>query len=173
VADASMSVSKHGKLTRPQERHPMHGEGSAPEVAAVMTGNLAYVVDDNPDIVEMLKSLLEFLGIPAKTFVDPQKAIDAIWLEPVKPTLLVTDYEMGRINGVELIRRCLKANPQLKTMMISGSVAPPKPSECPVRIDCFMAKPFNTAEVMVNVQALLARGVVFSDLTACESSRTK
>jgi CheY-like chemotaxis protein len=168
-----MSVSKHRKLAYPQERHFMDGKGLAHEKTAGMAGNLAYVVDDNPDIVEMLKALLEFLGVPAKTFVDPQKAIDSFMLEPVKPTLLLTDFEMGRINGVELIRRCLKANPHLKTMMISGSIAPPKPSECSVRIDCFMAKPFNTSEVLVNVQSLLARGVVFSDLPACENPRPK
>lgn len=151
----------------------MDGKGVIPEIPIGPAGSLAYVVDDNPDIVEMLRALLDYLGVPSKGFVDPQKAIDAFLLEPVKPMLLLTDYEMGRINGVELIRRCLKMNPQLKTMMISGSVAPPKPEDCPVRIDCFMAKPFNAAEVLVNVQSLLAPGVIFSDLPAFGLHRPK
>jgi len=152
----------------------MEGKGWAPGIKIGAAYNLAYVVDDSPDIVEMLTAILDFLHVPAKGFVDPQKAIDAFLNEPVKPTLLLTDFDMGRINGVELIRRCLTLNPQLKTIMISGSIAPPKPSECCVRIDYFMAKPFNTEDVMVKVQSLLARGVVFADsLPAAEISRVK
>lgn len=149
----------------------MDGKGIMAESAVRATGNLAYVVDDNPDIVAMLKALLNHIGIPCKTFIDPQQAIDSFLLEPVKPNLLLTDFEMGRINGVELVRRCLQANPQLKTIMISGSVEPPKPSECPVRIDCFMSKPFHPAEILMNVQTLLARDVVFSKPRASEGLR--
>jgi len=39
-----------------------------------------------------------------------------------KPDLVITDFAMGSVNGFEVIERCKKAHPTLKTLLVSGTV---------------------------------------------------
>lgn len=67
----------------------------------------ALVVDDNPDMTEMLKFELEkdFNVVTASDGNDALKV-----LETTKPSILVTDLMMPGMDGIELCRR-LKSNP--------------------------------------------------------------
>ncbi|MEN6451347.1 MAG: diguanylate cyclase [Thermoguttaceae bacterium] len=61
------------------------------------------VVDDDPAMVRLLSRWLIKAGYTVRTATDGQEALDAIELEC--PDFLVTDWEMPRMDGLELCRR--------------------------------------------------------------------
>ncbi len=75
---------------------------------------IALVVDDNPDLTEMLKFELEneFVVITAADGNDALKKI-----ETVKPSIIVTDLMMPGMDGIELCRR-LKSTPETVSIPI-------------------------------------------------------
>ncbi|MDE5996756.1 MAG: response regulator, partial [Muribaculaceae bacterium] len=75
---------------------------------------IALVVDDNPDLTEMLKFELEneFVVITASDGNDALKTI-----ETVKPSIIVTDLMMPGMDGIELCRR-LKSAPETVSIPI-------------------------------------------------------
>jgi len=77
-----------------------------------------FVVDDDPTVMDSLRRLLARLGYPVRGFVDPAEAIRALEEEPVH--LLITDKEMAHIDGIELARRALEADPNTVVLMLTG-----------------------------------------------------
>jgi len=62
------------------------------------------IVDDNPTNVMLLKHMiLKLEECNPVCFTDPRKSL--IWCEEEKPDLLLVDYMMPEIDGLELIRR--------------------------------------------------------------------
>jgi DNA-binding NtrC family response regulator len=120
--------------------------------------SLVYAVDDDPEITGLMEAIMYHIGIPTRTFNNPAKALKALMEAPIKPLLLITDYDMGsgRWSGVDLIRECHKICPGLKTMIISGSIEPSKTYEFGVAIDGFLPKPFNYSDMIRVAQGLLA-----------------
>jgi two-component system, cell cycle response regulator len=60
------------------------------------------LVDDDPAMLRLLSRWLEKAGYPVRVAVDGRAALDAIELEC--PDFLITDWEMPRLNGLELCR---------------------------------------------------------------------
>lgn len=60
------------------------------------------VGDDDPAMRRLLARWLDGAGYPTRTVADGQEAIEAIELEC--PNFIITDWEMPRINGLELCR---------------------------------------------------------------------
>jgi two-component system, cell cycle response regulator len=59
--------------------------------------------DDDPAMLRLLSRWLNKAGYPTRTAADGQEALEAIELEC--PDFVITDWEMPRINGLELCRR--------------------------------------------------------------------
>src|SRR5437867_6007048 len=83
---------------------------------------LIYVVDDEPMLLELATVILEPLGYNVKTFRDPQTALDAFRSSKPYPSLLITDYSMHSMTGMDLIKACRKLEPQQRILLISGTV---------------------------------------------------
>ena len=61
------------------------------------------VGDDDPAMLRLLSRWLENAGYPTRTVADGQEALEAVELEC--PDFVITDWEMPRLNGLELCRR--------------------------------------------------------------------
>ena len=61
------------------------------------------IVDDDPDVVESTKVVLESAGYNVKTTVDGLDALTALKTEGYD--LVVSDIEMPRMNGFELVSK--------------------------------------------------------------------
>ena len=68
--------------------------------------------------------------------------------------LLVTNYDMPRVNGVELARRLRTKHERLMVLMISGSAPALDPND---DIE-LLGKPYNQVELAAKVRDLLRRG---------------
>lgn len=63
----------------------------------------ALVCDDDPAMQRLLSRWLQKAGIPTRAVSDGQEALEAIELEC--PDFIITDWEMPRIDGLELCRQ--------------------------------------------------------------------
>jgi DNA-binding NtrC family response regulator len=119
------------------------------------SNRLIYVVDDEEVLLETAEVALLAEGYALKKFRCPQAALDSFTQETPKPSLLVTDYAMSPMDGIELSTKCKSAHPGLKIMLVSGTAGPEIVLQSPVAVDKFMQKPYKLAELASTVRSLL------------------
>jgi len=77
--------------------------------------NKIMVVDDEENLLILLKGLLESHGFDAVTMKNGRECLDAI--EREKPDLLILDVMMPEMNGLDVAGK-IRANPKTKKTMI-------------------------------------------------------
>jgi len=117
---------------------------------------LLYLVDDEELVLDVTEATLAPQGFRVKKFHDPEAALKNFREAKAKPELLVTDYAMGKMNGLELIAKCKAAHPSLKTLLISGMAGAEIMRSAPVQADKFLAKPYPAPTLVETVRDLLA-----------------
>ena len=116
---------------------------------------LIFVVDDNPDLTLMAEMVLSAEGYNCKLFCDPKQVLKTFEKSPIRPDLLLTDYDMGSMNGLELIEHCRRDLPKLKTIMLSGTVEASTVLRHPVKVNEFLSKPYQPKQLVALVKSLL------------------
>jgi two-component system nitrogen regulation response regulator GlnG len=114
-----------------------------------------FVVDDIPELGEMLQVVLTDAGYPTRVFCDPVRALEEMRGASPKPLLLVSDFRMPGINGLELIHRCKLCHPSIKIISASAHMIHEEIEKYPVRPDRILAKPYSTAQLLEMVKELL------------------
>src|SRR5512141_1759328 len=85
-----------------------------------MANPCVLLVDDQRDIVRLLHSTLQTLGHPMDLVDAPSGEEALLEASRRKVDLLVTDYLLPGISGVELMRKIRVRSPELKVIFISG-----------------------------------------------------
>jgi CheY-like chemotaxis protein len=111
-----------------------------------------FVVDDEPMLLDLAALILQPLGYKVRTFSDPKKALAEY--PAAKPVVVVTDYAMAGMNGLELVRECKRINPRQKTILLSGTVDEKIYADEQNKPDRFLAKPYQIPEFVESVQTL-------------------
>jgi CheY-like chemotaxis protein len=119
-------------------------------------GALLYVVDDEPMLLELASVILEPLGYILETFRTPEAAVEAFRAADPPPDLIITDYAMHTMNGLELVGACRQIHPQQKALLVSGTVGPEVFRHEPIQPDRFLAKPYQSKQLVDAVAATLA-----------------
>jgi len=117
---------------------------------------LIYLIDDQPMLLDLAEMSLQNDGYAIKKFDDPKRALEVFMKAKTKPVLLITDYAMGKMNGLELIERCKAVHPELKTVLISGTAGAEIVLGATVKVDRFMGKPYQPANLADLVRHVLA-----------------
>ncbi len=80
------------------------------------------LVDDDEAILQMLPSLLRtVMDVQIECFSRPQAALAAFLDAPERYELVITDFQMPGMNGMELCREVLAVSPAQKIFLITGS----------------------------------------------------
>ena len=116
---------------------------------------LVFVVDDNVALTKMAEMILTAEGFQCHAFCDPTQVVAAFKRGSPHPDLLLTDYEMGSMNGLELIARCRQEIPTLKAILVSGTIKPEMLLRQPVKVDQFLSKSYQPSELAIMVKSLL------------------
>ena len=119
-------------------------------------GPLIYVVDDEPMLLELAALVLEPLGYQLQTFRDPEEAMRVFTAAKPRPAIVITDYAMHRLNGMDLVERCKQLQPGQKVILISGTVGHEVFQNAPVKPDRFLAKPYEARQLSDLVAVVLA-----------------
>ena len=69
--------------------------------------------------------------------------------------IILTDYFMGKMNGLELLTRCKQLDPAVKTILLSGTVEEDFVQEHASQPDKFLQKPFRPQNLVETVRGLL------------------
>ena len=112
-----------------------------------------FVVDDEPMLLDLAATILRPLGFKVRTFSDPRKALAEY--PAAKPAVVVTDYAMGGMNGLDLLRECKHINPRQKTILLSGTVDEKIYADTQIKPDRFLAKPYQIPDFVESIQTLL------------------
>jgi DNA-binding NtrC family response regulator len=120
--------------------------------------SVIYVVDDEPMVGEVVEILLQMEGFKPKLFQDPAVALMDFLAANPRPALLITDFVMGTMNGMELIDNCKRIQPDLKTILFSGNVGEKITSSYSVKPDRFVSKPFQPKVLIEVIRSLLNEG---------------
>lgn len=107
------------------------------------------------DLVEMV---LKPEGFDVRTFQDPARALADYSATRPPPDLVVTDYAMAGMNGLDVIRECRKQNPRQKTILVSGTVDESIYAHADVKPDVFIPKPYNTDELVTMIRSMVGAG---------------
>lgn len=111
-----------------------------------------FVVDDEPMLLDLAVTILQPLGFDVRTFRDPRKALAEY--PAAKPVVVVTDYAMGEMNGLDLVRECRRINPRQKIILLSGTVDENIYANSQIKPDCFLAKPYQIRDFVETIQSL-------------------
>jgi CheY-like chemotaxis protein len=114
-----------------------------------------YVVDDEPMLLELASVILEPLGYRIKTFRSPEAAINDFKAAQPRPVLVITDYAMHTMNGLDLIEACRRIRPTQKILLLSGTVGPDVFEGTSTRPDNFLAKPYQAKQLVDLVKSML------------------
>jgi DNA-binding response OmpR family regulator len=112
------------------------------------------VVDDDPDILELLRIKLEFSGHEVLTAPDGEAGLRAATEH--HPDLVLADWTMPRLTGVEMLTR-MRADAAIANTPFVLLTARAQEVDEP-GIDGFLAKPFSLADLTASVDRALARG---------------
>jgi CheY-like chemotaxis protein len=99
------------------------------------------LVDDNCDGLLVRRALLEELGFTVEVAHNGEEGFALF--QASNFDVIVTDYRMPRMNGVELIARIRQINPNARIVLLSGFVEPLGLTEENTGADAVIAKSAN------------------------------
>ncbi len=115
------------------------------------------VVDDEPDLLEVVKLILESDGYQVVTANSGQEALDLI--EKEMPDLVLLDIIMPRMDGWEVFSR-IKSNSKTHDIPVIMLTAKDQRIDKliglhVVRVDDYITKPFGRAELLERIKRVL------------------
>ncbi|MDQ3005451.1 MAG: response regulator [Chloroflexota bacterium] len=118
------------------------------------------VVDDVPDILELLDAMLKFKGYRVLTARNGQEALEVI--ERERPALIIADILMPKMDGFTLVNR-LRLNPQTRNIPIiflsATYVAPEdKAFARTIGVTRFIEKPVDVESFLPMIAEYLTQG---------------
>ncbi|MGR3293690.1 MAG: response regulator [Candidatus Scalindua sp.] len=112
------------------------------------------VVDDEPRICHLIEEVLVQEGYMVDVSFSGTDALQMIQIYNYH--LLITDLDMPGIDGLELIQKVKKQNPEIRAIMITGNIMVDIVTwSLRHRIDNYMKKPFNISELKKVVKQTL------------------
>ncbi|MFH0793063.1 MAG: response regulator [bacterium] len=119
------------------------------------------VIDDEEDVVQVIKSVLKSKNYEVFTAGDGEEGLEVI--NQVKPDLVVLDLMMPKVSGLEVCKR-LRSTPEFKDMPILVISALGKDSgkseefwKEGLRTDEFIYKPFDVLDLLGRVEYIFRR----------------
>ena len=127
-----------------------------------MTDQTGYllVVEDIPDILNLLEATLKFKGYRVVTARNGEEALEALQKE--RPALIITDILMPKMDGFNLVHR-LRINPETRTIpvvFLSATYVAPEDKlfAQSIGVNRFVEKPVDLVKFLPIVERILAQG---------------
>jgi len=86
------------------------------------------IVEDEPDLRRLTRTVVEGLGYSVKTAASAEEADS--WMTSATFDLVLLDIELPRMNGVEFLSWALSRQPDLAVVMLTGRAEPELAMKC-------------------------------------------
>jgi len=119
------------------------------------------VVEDTPNVLELLDVTLRFKGYPVVTARNGQEALEKIAIE--RPAIVITDILMPKMDGYALAHT-LRTDPRtlsIPIIFISATYVTPEDKAFALNLGAvrFLEKPIDTEDFLLTVAEILTMGV--------------
>lgn len=118
-----------------------------------------FVVDDEPDVVELLRTILRSHGFEVEVDTDGRSALTRILADP--PDLFILDLMMPDLDGFELLK-LLRLDPRgarIPVLILSARSGHQELLESlQLGANAYVCKPFSPRELLAQVRELLPSG---------------
>lgn len=113
------------------------------------------IVDDDQKVLEMLSRVLRKTGYHITSFTNPIQALEYCKEDPYRHDILLTDYSMTLMNGIELSSAIRKTNPDMKIIVFSALIKKDvlKAYKQGI-IDDYLLKPIKTKELIAKIESI-------------------
>lgn len=99
------------------------GLATMPTAIPQVSRTSLWIAESEPSVAAAIRLLVQRCGFAnVDTFACKRTAIQCLQTEVTKPTLLVTDYWSGQMQGDEFIRLARQASPNTRVILFSGVV---------------------------------------------------
>ena len=120
-----------------------------------LSGERILLVDDEELVAHMGSRLLELHGYQVTYRTNSAEALELFRIQPEKYDLLITDHSMPHMTGAELSREVLKIRPDLPIIICTASCSMTEKEAKEHGARVFMAKPFDSSQLVKNIRAIL------------------
>jgi two-component system CheB/CheR fusion protein len=149
------------RATIPQDISPAAlAPGGAPD-----SGDVVFVVDDDNNLRQGIRFLLEEFGHEVRDFADCESFLESF--RPGQGACLLIDAYLPRMKGLELLQRLKNAGHPLPTIMITGH------SDVPMAVQAmksgaydFLEKPFSRSDLLASLDRALEQSRDAGKVTA-------
>jgi CheY-like chemotaxis protein len=105
------------------------------------------VVDDEPDLLQIVADRLEAAGYVVVTARDGVEALERIRCD--RPACIILDLKMPRLGGFDALPEIRRTAPGARVIVLTGSPNRPLGDACRARgADDFLLKPFDPGELL-------------------------
>ena len=115
------------------------------------------LVDDEPDLVQMVSLRLKAAGYEVTTALDGQQALDRV--KESKPDLMILDLMLPKLDGYKVCR-LLKFDERTKEIPVLIFTARAQEQDIKLATECgadaYLTKPFEAKTLLEKLQDLLA-----------------
>jgi len=134
------------------------------------------VVDDDPEILSLLRRGLIYEGYDVNTAIDGKEALEKV--REKEPDLVILDVMMPGLDGIEVSKRLRAASKIPILMLTAKGTVPDRITGLDSGADDYMVKPFSFDELLARVRALIRRSqpheeetLKFADIVLNTSTR--
>ena len=126
------------------------------EVVGKNGGARVLVVDDEPNITELVSMALRYEGFTVKTAATGRAALTAV--TQFSPALVILDVMLPDIDGMEVLRRLNTAGTKVPIIFLTAKDATEdKVHGLTIGGDDYVTKPFSIEELVARVRVVLRR----------------
>lgn len=115
-----------------------------------MSGLKVLVAEDDPGMRELVTEILTVWGHSVHAVGDGEEAVRHLDKHASETELVVTDFQMPRMNGIELTRYVKKVAPGIKVIVMSGF----SNLGILMEADAFIKKPFSIGELRATIASV-------------------
>ena len=118
------------------------------------------VVDDDADIVQVLKMGLVINRFSVDAFTNPEEALQSFKSNAESYCLLLSDMRMPSLSGIQLAREVKEINPNVRVVLMTAFEIRDKefakvfPSS---RVDGFLQKPITIGDLIIKIMSLIGQ----------------
>src|SRR5215469_2781045 len=141
------------RITMGHRPRSVSGQGSA--VPERMATTRALVVEDDPNIVDLIRSNLAIRGFDTVVSTDGVRAMQL--LETEEPDIVLLDLMLPEVDGFELCRQIRERSSVAIIVVSARGGERDKVTALNVGADDYMTKPFSIEELLARITATLRR----------------
>lgn len=122
----------------------------------ILDNTTCLIAEDNDINYQYLKYYLDKMGIASTRFKNGTDLLLAMEETTSEPNLVLLDYKMPGLNGIELCRIIRKRYPKLPIVLLTANAIPEQISEAKqAGIDSVIFKPFSPTQLQTELSSLL------------------